>query len=90
VYNNDWQVVSDTKLFNTMAFKGLYVPNAVVQDYENDSNWGKSKIYPITEFQAIENIATPTDKARKVMTDGALYIATPDGKTYNAQGAEVK
>ena len=31
VYNNDWQEVSDTKLFNTMAFKGLYVPNAVVQ-----------------------------------------------------------
>ena len=40
--------------------------------------------------QAIENIATPSDKARKVMMDGALYIAMPDGKIYNAQGAEVK
>ena len=40
--------------------------------------------------QAIENIATPTDKARKIMMDGTLYIATPDGKIYNAQGAEAK
>ena len=90
VYNNDWQEVSDTKLFNAMAFEGLYVPNAVVQDYENDSNWGKSEIYPITEFQAIENIATPSDKARKVMMDGTLYIAMPDGKIYNATGVQVK
>ena len=40
--------------------------------------------------QAIENIATPSDKARKVMMDGTLYIATPDGKIYNATGVQVK
>ena len=40
--------------------------------------------------QAIENIATPSDKARKVMMDGMLYIAMPDGKIYNATGVEVK
>ena len=40
--------------------------------------------------EGIENIATPADKARKVMMDGTLYIATPDGKIYNANGAEVK
>ena len=40
--------------------------------------------------QGIENIATPSDKARKVMMDGTLYIATPDGAIYDAQGTKVK
>lgn len=40
--------------------------------------------------QSIENIATPTDKARKVMMDGTFYIANPDGKIYNALGTEIK
>lgn len=38
----------------------------------------------------IEYIATPSDKARKVMMDGTLYIAMPDGKIYNANGVQVK
>ena len=42
------------------------------------------------EEQGIENIATPADKARKVMMDGTLYITTPDGKIYNATGVQVK
>lgn len=42
------------------------------------------------EEQGIENIATPADKARKVMMDGTLYIATPDGKIYNTTGVQVK
>ena len=40
--------------------------------------------------EAIENIDTPADKARKVMMDGQFFIATPDGKIYNAHGAQVK
>ena len=42
-----------------------------------------------TKTQAIENIATPTDKARKVMMDGQLFLEL-NGRTYNATGAEVK
>ena len=44
----------------------------------------------VKNTEGIENIATPADKARKVMMDGTLYIATPDGKIYNATGVEVK
>ena len=49
-------------------------------------------VRPVREASAegIENIATPADKARKVMMDCTLYIATPDGKVYNATGVEVK
>jgi len=41
--------------------------------------------------QGIENIATPTDgKATKVLHEGVLYIAMPDGAIYNATGIRVK
>ena len=40
--------------------------------------------------EGIESIPAPTDKPRKVMLEDQLYIATPDGKIYNATGAEVK
>ena len=91
VYNSDWQEVTDTQLFNTEAFKGVYVPNAVVQDYKNDSNWGKSKIYPITEFQGIESpsLQGRPGEASKVIRDGVLLIEK-NGKTYNALGTELK
>lgn len=91
VYNSDWQEVTNTQLFNTEAFKGVYVPNAVVQDYKNDSNWGKSKIYPITEFQGIESpsLQGRSGEASKVIRNGMLLIEK-NGKTYNALGTEVK
>lgn len=91
VYNSDWQEITNTQLFNTEAFKGVYVPNAVVQDYKNDSNWGKSEIYPITEFQAIESpsLQGRSGEASKVIRNGMLLIEK-NGKLYNALGTEVK
>ena len=40
--------------------------------------------------EGIESIVAPTDKAQKIMMDGQLYIATPDGKIFNTQGARVR
>lgn len=52
----------------------------------------KKKVTVVDEHygEGIENIATPSDKARKKMMDGTLYISTPDGKIFNATGQEVK
>ncbi len=41
-------------------------------------------------YQAIGNIAVPTDKAQKVLHEGQLYILRPDGAIYNATGVRVK
>lgn len=40
--------------------------------------------------ESIEDIVAPVDKARKYLINGEIYIANPDGKIYNAQGAQVK
>ena len=45
---------------------------------------------PNAAYQAIENLAAPTDKAEKVLHEGQLYILRPDGAIYNATGARVK
>lgn len=39
---------------------------------------------------ALDGIEEAPATARKVLIDGRLYILTPDGRTYNALGAEVK
>lgn len=38
----------------------------------------------------IESVDAASTKAQKVLRDGKLYILTPDGRTYNALGAEVR
>ena len=38
----------------------------------------------------IESLSAPNDRAQKIMMDGQLYIATPDGKIFTTQGARVK
>lgn len=44
---------------------------------------------PIKE--GIDNISQePTANSQKLIIDGILYIIRPDGKIYNAQGAEIK
>ena len=48
------------------------------------TNGTMTKIYP----EAIENV-TLTEKAQKVMIDGAIYIIR-DGKMFNLQGAQVR
>ena len=68
----------------------LYVPAASLTAYKAADTWKDfgNNILPLGE--GIEDIVAPTDKARKVMMEGQLFIATPDGKIYNATGAEVK
>ena len=40
--------------------------------------------------QGIEDIVVPVDKAEKVLIDGILYIALPDGKIVNVLGQPVR
>lgn len=40
--------------------------------------------------EGIESIQPSAVSSQKVLRDGMLYIVRPDGKTYNAQGAEVR
>ncbi len=45
----------------------------------------------IGECTAVEETeGMPAARTRKMMRDGILYILTPDGKMYDAQGAEMK
>lgn len=70
-------------------------------DHWSDGNTDNPRIITSTEPQTfiayfkettegIEQIPVPQDNARKYMINGQIYIALPDGKTYNAQGAEVR
>ena len=45
---------------------------------------------PNAAYQAIENLAAPTDKAEKVLHEGQLYIIRPNGAIYNATGVRVR
>lgn len=58
-------------------FSAVTTPMTVIAQYEA---WPES----------IEDIVAPVDKARKYLINGEIYIANPDGKIYNAQGAQVK
>lgn len=70
-------------------------------DHWSDGNTDNPRVITSTEPQTfiayfkeitegIEQIPVPQDNARKYMINGQIYIALPDGKTYNAQGAEVR
>ena len=56
VYDKIWQEVSDTDLFNSKRIVNVYVPDGSVQAYKDDSNWGKRPIFPISQYQAIDNV----------------------------------
>ena len=88
VYDKNWQEVSDTDLFN-FQIVNVYVPDGSVQAYKDDSNWGKRPIFPISQYQAIDNVQSGKVQSTKVIRDGVLLIER-NGKTYNAQGAEVR
>ena len=47
---------------------------------------------PTNPIEGIEEVGMQQSamSAQKVLRDGVLYIICPDGKTYNAQGAEVR
>lgn len=70
-------------------------------DHWSDGNTDNPRVITSTEPQTfiayfkeitegIEQIPVPQDNARKYMINGQIYIALPDGKTYNAQGAEMR
>ena len=80
VYDKIWQEVSDTDLFNSKRIVNVYVP---------DGNWGKRPIFPISQYQAIDNVQSGKVQSTKVIKDGVLLIER-NGRTYNAQGAEVR
>ena len=65
----------------------LYVPSGAVEAYKAAEVW---KEFDIQVAQGIEDIVVPADKAEKVLIDGILYIALPDGKIFDAHGLQVK
>jgi hypothetical protein len=65
----------------------LYVPSGAVEAYKAAEIW---KEFDIQVAQGIEDIVVPADKAEKVLIDGILYIALPDGKIFDAHGLQVK
>lgn len=82
---------------STPSAKALYISeqsnttvNTALQNFPRSHQLTVRLVHDVQAGEGIENIATPSDKARKVMMDGTLYIALPDGKIYNATGAEMK
>ena len=47
-------------------------------------------LFEKNKTQGIEDIVVPADKAQKVLIDGILYIALPDGKIFDAHGLQVR
>ena len=64
----------------------LYVPDQSVSFYLAAEQW---KEFDVKAAQGIEDIVVPTGDAQKMLMDGVLLIER-NGKTYNAQGAEVR
>lgn len=64
----------------------LYVPSSAVDAYRAAEVW---KDFDIQAAQGIEDIVVPTGDAQKILMNGILLIER-NGKTYNAQGAELK
>ena len=64
----------------------LYVPDQSVSSYLAAEQW---KEFDVKAAQGIEDIVVPTGEAQKILMDGVLLIER-NGKTYNAQGAEVR
>ena len=64
----------------------LYVPDQSVSSYLAAEQW---KEFDVKAAQGIEDIVVPTGDAQKILMDGVLLIER-NGKTYNAQGAEMR
>ncbi|MBO7501907.1 MAG: BspA family leucine-rich repeat surface protein [Paludibacteraceae bacterium] len=67
----------------------VFKVKAICDDQGNDSEYAEIA-FTFEDQTGIEEIVAPADRAAKYLLDGNLYITTPDGKIYNAQGAEVK
>ncbi|MBQ7438433.1 MAG: leucine-rich repeat domain-containing protein [Paludibacteraceae bacterium] len=72
----------------------LYVHAFYVNDYKAAAEWEKfTNVLPIPETQDIETTPSPlrgeSERGYKLLRDGVLLIER-NGKTYNAQGAQVQ
>ncbi len=67
----------------------VYVPTGSKAAYQAATGW---KLFTnIQEMsEGIEDIRIYGDTAQKVLVDGTIYIALPDGRIYNANGLRVK
>ena len=68
----------------------LYVPAQSVEAYQAADGWKdfKDNTYPILD-EAIDQVQSDKGQSTKALRNGILYIER-NGKTYNAQGAEVR
>ena len=72
--------------YNVNTTIPLYVPAQSVSAYLAAEQW---KVFDVKAAQGIEDIVVPKGDAQKILMDGVLLIER-NGKTYNAQGAEVR
>ena len=84
IYNADdeWAKIGDNQLVFGQLWQGEEGNRTIELDFSD------ADTYRWTEPQGIENI-TLTEKARKVVVDGVLYIVR-DNKMFNVQGAQVR
>ena len=67
----------------------LYVPAESVDLYKETATWKEFDIEAINEEQGVEKVQGDQVPGTKVLRNGMLLIEM-NGKTYNAQGAEVR
>ena len=85
--------VKDNALGSVPYSTIVYVPADSYDNYYNHDAWGLYDVRRIgtasTETNGEETEGMPAARTRKVMRDGVRYILMPDGKMYDAQGAEL-
>ena len=75
--DDEWAKIGD----NQLVFGQLWEDGVIVLDFSEDGRW-------TVKEDGIENIVL-TEKAKKVVVDGVLYIVR-DNKMFNVQGAQVR
>ena len=68
----------------------LYVPQQYYQQYKTEEVWKDFNVQITDRGEAIDQTPSGSpSRGEKVLRDGLLFIER-NGKTYNAQGAEVR
>ncbi len=87
--DNSWQIIwNDGSGNQTADLK--YQDQYLYAGANKGSVKVTSEVNVICMPLATENMVCPTDNARKVLINGQIYIALPDGKIYNVQGLRVR
>lgn len=91
VYDYTWHELTNTCLFDSKTVVFVYVPNENVEDYEDNTNWGKSPIRPLSEYVPTDlpYVSNTANQTTKRIVNGHILL-NHCGKTYNAIGQEVK